>query len=87
MSKILTITEARAQMLDLPDQLNEDTVVITRRGRPVMAAMSYEQYESLLETLEILSDGRFVEQLEDSIAQVERGETITLKQLKRNLGL
>lgn len=87
MSKILTITEARAQMLDLPDQLNEDTVVITRRGRPVMAVMSYEQYESLLETLEILSDGRFVDQLEESIAQVDRSEAITLKQLKREVGL
>lgn len=87
MSKVLTITEARAQMLDLPDQLDEDTVVITRRGRPVMAAMSYEQYESLMETLEILSDGRFVDQLEASIAQADRGETVTLDQLKRDLGL
>jgi prevent-host-death family protein len=53
MSKYLTITEARRQLLDLPDKLKDEPVIITKHGKPVMAALSFEQYESLLETLSI----------------------------------
>ncbi|MFH7024360.1 MAG: type II toxin-antitoxin system Phd/YefM family antitoxin [Heteroscytonema crispum UTEX LB 1556] len=87
MPKYLTITEARQQLLDLPDELKDEPVIITRHGKPVMAALSFEQYESLLETLSILCDKEFANQLQESIAQGERGETISWKEAKAKLGL
>lgn len=87
MSKYLTITEARRQLLDLPDELNDEPVIITKHGKPVMAALSFEQYESLLETLSILSDRNFANQLQESIAQAERGETISWEEAKAKLGI
>lgn len=87
MPKYLTITEARRQLLDLPDALQDELLIITKHGKPVMAALSFEQYESLLETLEILSDREFTHQLQQSIAQGERGETISWKEAKAKLGL
>jgi antitoxin YefM len=87
MPKYLTITEARRQLLDLPDELNDEPVIITKHGKPVMAALSFEQFESLLETLAILSDREFANQLQESIAQAERGETISWKEVKVKLGL
>ncbi|MBE9035325.1 type II toxin-antitoxin system Phd/YefM family antitoxin [aff. Roholtiella sp. LEGE 12411] len=87
MPKYLTITEARRQLLDLPDDLKDQPVIITKHGKPVMAALSFEQFESLLETLAILSDREFAHQLEQSIAQAEQGKTISWKEVKAKLGL
>lgn len=87
MPKYLTITEARRQLLDLPDKLKDEAVIITKHGKPVMAALSFEQFESLLETLAILSERDFAHQLQQSIAQGERGETISWKEAKAKLGL
>ncbi len=56
MPKYLTITEARQQMLGLPDELADEPVIITKRGKPVMVVLSYEHFASLVETLDILSD-------------------------------
>jgi len=87
MLKYLTITEAQEQLLDLPDDLQEEPIIITKHGKPVMAAISFEQYESLLETLAILFDQEFSQQLQESIAQADRGETISWNDAKLKLGL
>ena len=86
MPKYLTIIEAQQQM-QLPDGLADELLIITKDGKPVMAALSYEQFESLLETLDILSDSDFSNMLEKSIAQAERGETISWGEAKIKLGL
>ncbi|WP_026731747.1 type II toxin-antitoxin system Phd/YefM family antitoxin [Fischerella sp. PCC 9605] len=87
MPKYLNITEARQHLLDLPDKLKDEPIIITKHGKPVMAALSFEQYESLLETLSILSDREFAPSLQESIAQAERGETIGWEEAKAKLGL
>jgi prevent-host-death family protein len=87
MPKYLSITEAQQQLLDLPDELKDEPVIITKQGKPIMAAISIEQFESLLETLAVLSDKDFAHQLQESIAQAERGETISWKEAKSKLGL
>lgn len=56
----LTMMELRQRLAQLPEELavpeSGGTATITRRGKPVLAVMSWELYDSLLETLEILSD-------------------------------
>ena len=87
MPKYLTITEARQQMLGLPDQLADELMIITKRGKPVMVALSYEHFASLLETLDILSDSKFANRLKESIAQADQGKIITWEGAKAQLGL
>lgn len=85
MTRFLTISEARKQLLELPDTLQDEPVVITRHGKPVMAAMSYEQFESVAETLELLSDPAFMTELRESTAQAERGERVSLTDVRARL--
>ena len=85
MPKFLNITEARKSFLDLPDELKEDSIIITKRGKPVMAAMSFEAFESLMETVDILSDSAFAAKLRESVAQAQRGETISLAEVEARL--
>lgn len=56
MPKFLTITETRKQLLNLPELLTDEPVIITKHGKPAMVALGYEQFESIMETLEVLSD-------------------------------
>ncbi len=87
MTKFLTITETRKQLLDLPDQLKDEPVIITKHGKPAMVALGYEQFESLMETLEVLSDPDLATTLRRSIAQAESRETISLDDVIKRLGL
>ena len=86
MAKYLTITEARKKLLDLPDELTDEPIIITKHGKPVMVTISYEQMESLLETLEILGDREFSTQLKEGIQQDKEGKTVSWSEAKAKLG-
>ncbi len=86
MAKYLTITEARKKLLALPDELTDEPIIITKHGKPIMVTISYEQMESLLETLEILGDREFSNQLKEGIQQDKEGKTVSWSEAKAKLG-
>jgi antitoxin YefM len=83
----LTTVDARRELTKLPEKLgaNPATVAVTRRGKPVLAIMTWEDYQSILETLEILSDDESVQQLRRSIKEVKEGKQIPWRQAKSRL--
>ncbi|ABW27741.1 type II toxin-antitoxin system Phd/YefM family antitoxin [Acaryochloris marina] len=87
MPKFLTITETRKQLLTLPEQLTDEPVIITKHGKPAMVALGYEQFESIMETLEVLSDPELMNILRQSLAQADQGETLALEDAIAKLGL
>ena len=89
MRKELPITEARHALTALPERLAQDpdTVAITRRGKPVLAVMPWDLYESIVETLEIMGDDTLMAALRQGIKEIEAGKGVSWKQAKRDLGL
>lgn len=87
MPKYMTITEAQQQLYQLPDELTDEPVILTKDGKPVIIALRYEQFTSLMETLEILSDTEFAAQLREGIRQAEAGQTISWEDAMAKLGL
>ena len=87
--KDLPITEAREELTSLPDRLSEthETLTVTRRGKPVLAILPWEEYEALVETLEIFSDEEQVTSLRRSIAEMRAGKLIPWERAKRKLKL
>ena len=86
----LTISEARKALLDLPEKLArspERAVTITRRGRPVLAVLPWEFYESIIETLDILGDPDMVKALRESLEDLDRGRVVTNAEAKKRLGV
>lgn len=86
----LTISEARKVFLDLPEKLRrapERAISITRRGRPVLAVMPWEFYESLVETLDILSDPEMVSALRESLEDLQYGRLVSHEEAKKRLGV
>jgi antitoxin YefM len=84
----IPITEARNKFMKLPDQAAKDQILaITRRNKEVMAVMSWELYEGLLETLEVLSDPELMKQLRTAIEDVRTSRTRSLSDAYERLGL
>ena len=89
MLKDIPITAARHELTSLPKRLAKEpgAVAVTRRGKPVLAIMPWELYESLVETLEIMGDEEFMAALRKSIKEAEEGKTIPWEQVKKDLDL
>jgi len=84
----LTITQARRGLPNLPERLArvpERAVTITRRGRPVLAVMPWEFYESIVETLDVLSDPEMVLALRESIEDLKHGRLVSNAEAKKRL--
>lgn len=91
MQATMSITEARDKLTTLPEEFKRDpgmgTITVTRRGKPVLAVMPWELYESLMETLEILGDEELMADLRQGIKEAEEGKGIPWEQVKAELGL
>ncbi len=86
-TKELTTVDARRQLTRLPEVLEASpaTVAVTRRGKPVLAIMTWEDYQSILETLEIMENEDAVRQLRQSIAEVREGKAMPWDDAKARL--
>ncbi len=86
--RTMPIIQARKELTRLPEQLGPAAALtVTRRGKPVLAVMSWDLYESILETLEILGDEEMAIALRQGIREVANGEGILWRQVKKELRL
>ena len=88
MQKVLSIVEARNRLTQLPEELEqENTVTITRRGKSVLAVMPYDLFDSIIETLEVMSDPELMGLLRQSIREVEEENLLDWETVKQEMGL
>lgn len=87
MPKYITISEAQQQLPKLPEQLINEPIIITKEGKSVMITFNIEQFESLMETIEILSDKKFMQELNIGIKQLKSDDIVSLESLKAKLNL
>jgi len=84
----LTITEARNRFTKLPDETADNHIIaVTRRNKEVLAVMSWDLYEGLLETIEILADKDLMGNLKKGLDDIQSGRTYTLEESRKRLGL
>ena len=85
----LSISEARNQLTRLAGRLHarHETVGVTNRGRPVLAILPWDLYESMVETMEIMADKDLMEQVRRGIKEFKAGNGIPLEEAKKRLGL
>jgi antitoxin YefM len=84
----MSMVNARRELTKLPERLENHpgTVAITRRGKPVLAIMTWEDYEAIVDTLEVLSGEDAVAQLRESIREVKEGKAVPWGEAKARLG-
>lgn len=79
MTKTIPISEARQNLPNLMTRLSKllDRVIITRKGKPEAVIMSFDEYESWLETLEIIPRPEAVGGIREGLADLKAGRSKT----------
>jgi antitoxin YefM len=77
--QFVSVTEAKNKLLDLIRRLKtrQEVVAITRDGVPAAVLLSMDQFEGLMETLEILSDPKTMRSLRRSVKQAQAGKWLS----------
>jgi antitoxin YefM len=84
-----SISEIREEITKLPEQFDQEpkAVTVTRHGRPVMAILPWELYESLVETLEVMSDAELMTAFRQGVQELVEGKGRPWEDVKKDLGL
>jgi prevent-host-death family protein len=87
MIKTLPLAEVKKSLSSIIKDIDEkyDRCIITRNGVEKAVIISTEEFEGLIETLDILSNKKEREAIARAKKQVKRGETISLKELMSRL--
>ena len=83
LQKILPVTKIKRELLDILKSMEKEyaTITMTRNGEPVGVMMTPDRYESLLETIEILSDKNILRDLKASQKDFKAGRVYTHKEV------
>ena len=84
----LSITEDRKAFMKISDKTEGNQVIaVTKRNKEVMAIMSWDLYEGLLETMEILGDPELMGDIKQGMEEIKSGKTYSIEESRRRLGL
>ena len=91
MAILTTYTQARANLAKLMDEvaLNQEVVIVNRRGKEDVAMISASELNSLTETAHLLRSPKNAQRLLAALqrARAGRGARKKLEQLRREVGL
>jgi len=79
----IPVVEARQQFSALVDDAvkTHNRVHVTRNGKPAVVMLSSEDYESLMETIDVLSDRTLVRDIIESTADEAAGRYFTAEEM------
>ena len=81
----LPLAKVRDQLSSLVDDVTRthDTLTITRNGTPAAVVISIDDYESIMETLELLNDPIDRQRLEDAERSIATGDVTGRDEMDR----
>ena len=84
----LSVTEARKQLFNILEDVSTPGVyyTLTEKGSPKAVILSAEEFDSLIETIEILQDKKLVADIKRAEETIKRGEYYTWEEVKKKLG-
>lgn len=88
MTITVPLTELRPKLPKIMDRISKyfDRCVITRHGKPEAVILAEEDYESLLETLDILTDQKLVGDIKKAQEELRKNKGIPWEKAKKKLG-
>ena len=85
----LSVTEARKDFFNLLDQVEKSNVpyTLTVKGKPKAVIMNADEYDSWMETHEIMSDPKILDDIKKAEAEYQKGEYVNWSKVKNDLGI
>ena len=89
MTKSVSLKKLRPKLPKIMEEIDSkmDRFIVTKRGKPIALIMSIDDYESLLETLDVLSDKKLMKRIKQAEKDIKRGNVKTLEQVEKDLGI
>lgn len=83
----LSITEARKKIFEIVNDVQKpgNYYTFTENGRPKVVLMSAEEFDSLQETMEILSDPKIMSSIEQAEKDYAKGDYVSWEDMKKEL--
>lgn len=87
MTHTITLKELRPDLPKVVENIDEkwERYIVTKHGKPSIVMLSVEDYESLMETLDILADPRAVKNLKRGEEDLRKGRTRDWQEIKKRL--
>jgi antitoxin YefM len=87
MPEHVPVREFRSRLSELLDAVADrrDHILVTRNGKPAAALVPIDEYQALEETAEVLSDSDALTAIEEGIADLRRGDVVSLEELRAEL--
>lgn len=87
MTRTIALSEAKARLSEIMKEVGEtqDIVTITKGGLPAGVLISAQEYESLIESLEILSDPGLMTSLKLAAAEEKKGKLLSHEEIWSDL--
>ncbi len=82
-TQVITASELRKRLMSLIAELEKvhDHYVITRRGVPTAALISYDEFRSLVATLDVISDKSLVKDIREGLKCAEEGDIYSFEEV------
>lgn len=83
----LPLAEVRANLSKLVDEAirTHERIEVTRQGRRAAVILSADDYDSIMESLAILSDPELMREIADAETAAGRGEVFTLDEVTEEM--
>ena len=83
----MPLAEAQEVLAQLPERLaqGKQPLALTRSGDPVLAVLPWDLFESLVETLEIMSDHSLMAAIRDDLSGADEQTLVPIEQLLAEL--
>ncbi|MBI5190791.1 MAG: type II toxin-antitoxin system Phd/YefM family antitoxin [Nitrospirae bacterium] len=87
MPRTIPLSEAKAHLSEIVKDVSEmqEIITISKGGVPATVMMSMDEYESLIETLEILSDPEMMAALREAEEERKAGKVLTEEEFWREV--
>ena len=83
----ITLKELRPELPKVVDSINKkwERYVVTKHGKPSVVMLSIDDYEALMETLDILADPRALKNLKRGEQDLRKGRVRSWQEVKVRL--
>jgi len=84
----ISISEARKRIFEIANEIQKPDkyYTLTEKGRPKAVLMSADQFDSIMETIDILSDPNILENIKIAEEEYKKGDYVTWEELKEEIG-
>ena len=89
MTRSISLKKLRPKLPKVIEEIDSkmDRFIITKRGKSVALMMSIEDYESLLETLDVLSNTGLMKDIKQAEKDIKKGNIKALDDIEKELGI